>query len=140
MVEAGVALFKLRGQPASYHCAIPVPLHSHFISSWHTSDPRHRLSTDFDDNTGTDIYHLKRITLYKSTINVTNSLSLRRREDIDTSVLIGKGVLPTVMGCFERAYNCICFGWHGFFGLKERRLLTVSKIIHHIDDFLFLSE
>jgi hypothetical protein len=43
-------------------------------------------------------------TLYKSTINVTNSLSLRRREDIDTSVLIGKGVLPTVMGCFERAY------------------------------------
>jgi hypothetical protein len=30
------------------------------------------------------------------------------------------------------------FGWHGFFGLKKRRLLTVSKIIYHIDDFFFL--
>jgi hypothetical protein len=41
-----------------YHCAMTIPLYSHLISSWHTSDPRHRLSTDFDDNTGTDIYHL----------------------------------------------------------------------------------
>jgi len=44
-----------------------------------------------------------------------------------------------VMGCFERL-NMIafCISWHGFLGLKKRRLLTVSKIIHHIDDFFFI--
>jgi hypothetical protein len=58
MVEAGVALFKLGGQPVSTIAPMTFSLHSHPILSWHIPDPRHRLSTDLDDNTGTNIYHL----------------------------------------------------------------------------------